>query len=80
MRHRERGFTLIEVLIALALVSVVVGLAWIVLDSVRKVASEISRPIEDPMAPIWKQLEGEMDALLPAPVGVDTPALRFSAE
>ncbi|MEX2607138.1 MAG: prepilin-type N-terminal cleavage/methylation domain-containing protein [Kiritimatiellia bacterium] len=84
MRHparvRDHGFSLIEVLIALALVSVVVGLAWIILDSVSKVASEISKPIMDPMDPAWAQLEREMDALLPAPVGVDTPALRFSEE
>lgn len=79
-RIRRRGFTLIEVLIALALVSVVVGLAWIVLDSVRKVAAEISLPIEDPMHPVWMQLERELDALLPKPAGVDTPALRFSEE
>lgn len=74
------GFTLIEVLIALALASVVVGLAWIVLDSVRKVASEISRPIGDPMNSVWTQLERELDALLPNPEGVDTPPLRVSEE
>jgi prepilin-type N-terminal cleavage/methylation domain-containing protein len=78
VRIRHQGFTLVEILIGLALVGVVVGLAWIVLDSVRKVATEISQPIADPMYPVWQQLEHELDSLLPRPVEAEIPALRFS--
>lgn len=77
---RRRAFTLIEVLIALALTSVVMGLAWIVLDSTRKVTLEIDKPIEDTTDIFWQQIQWELDRLLSSPVNTKTPPLRFSPE
>lgn len=75
-----RAFTLIEVLIALALTSVVMGLAWVVMDSTRKVSLEIEQPVDDPVDTFWQQLQWELDRLLPSPVNTKRPALRFTPE
>lgn len=74
----RRGFSLIEVLVAVSLVTVVISLAWILLESVRQVADEIEMPIENSADPFWSQLQKEIDQLLPDPVQHDMPALRFS--
>ncbi|MGA0332672.1 MAG: prepilin-type N-terminal cleavage/methylation domain-containing protein [Kiritimatiellia bacterium] len=79
-RPGRSAFTLVELLISLLLVSVVMGLAWIVLDSTRKVAEEINLPPESPLTQVWTQLEEEFDRLLPQPRDTEIPGLRFSAE
>ncbi|MDF3129412.1 prepilin-type N-terminal cleavage/methylation domain-containing protein [Kiritimatiellaeota bacterium B1221] len=78
LNTRSRGFSLIELLIALSLVSVVMALAWIILDSTRQVADEIQTPIEPPLQPLWNQLEFEFDHHLPQPTNTKFPSLRFS--
>ncbi len=79
-KPRSSGFSLIELLIALSLVSVVMALAWIILDSTRQVADEIQAPIGSPLAPLWNQLEFEFNHHLPQPKNTKFPALRFSEE
>ena len=76
----RRAFTLVELLIALALTAVVMGLAWIVMDSTRKVSLEIEQPVDRPVDAFWQQLQWEFDRLLPSPVNTKRPPLRFSPE
>lgn len=78
LSRSRKGFTLIELLLALALTSVVTALAWIVLDSTRNVSEEISAPVENPLEPLWAELQFEYDRLLPKPVKAEIPALRFA--
>ncbi|WFB36226.1 prepilin-type N-terminal cleavage/methylation domain-containing protein [Kiritimatiellota bacterium B12222] len=76
----RRGFSLIEVLVAISLASIVMALAWIVLDSTQKVSIEIDRPIGHPWQPLASQLQFEFDRLLPEPVELEDPPLRFNPE
>lgn len=77
---QRQGFTLVEVLMAVALSAVVMGLAWVLMDSTRKVAREIEQPVEDPFAPLWQELQTAADRLLSHPVSPKDPPLRFSEE
>jgi prepilin-type N-terminal cleavage/methylation domain-containing protein len=75
---KTKGFSLIELLIAVSLVAGVMSIAFMILDSARRVAEEISGPSGSPVEPFWTQLQSEIDRILPSPVQLDTPPLRFS--
>jgi|GEM_PF-1969907 len=77
---KQKGFSLIELLIAVSLLAVVMSLAFMVLDSARRVAEEISGPSGSPAEPFWTQLQSEFDHILVTPVQMDRPPLRFSED
>lgn len=77
---KQKGFSLIELLIAVSLLAVVMSLAFMVLDSARRVAEEISGPSGSPAEPFWTQLQKEFDHILVSPVQMDRPPLRFSED
>jgi len=77
-RNTQSAFTLVELLIALTLVSVVMALAWMVLDSTRKVTEEIGAPVTNPVEQVWSGIQYELDRLLPDPQPSDIPGLQFT--
>lgn len=80
LRRRRGGFSLVELLVALALVSVVTTLAWMILDSTRRVGEEIAREAESPAAELWERLDREFNHLLAGPSGLkQEPTLAFAS-
>lgn len=65
---------------ALALSSVVIGLTWVLLDSSRQVADEISQPLLHPLTGLAGQLQNELDGLLPRPVDTKAKPISFSED
>lgn len=77
---RTKGFSLVEVLVALSLVAVLGTTALLLLESARRVSREVATESEDPLAPLLPPLRGELDHLLPAPPLKTLPAFTLEEE
>jgi general secretion pathway protein J len=65
-RHRRRGFTLVELLVALALLAIAFGLAWRGLDGIlrQRERLQVEQQQAERLARFMAQLQADIDALI----------------
>jgi len=73
----HKGFTLIEVLVALVLAGVVTGISWLLLAGVSRTADEIQRPVISPVSEAVDVLRRDTDHLPRDSGAEDTPPLQL---
>jgi prepilin-type N-terminal cleavage/methylation domain-containing protein len=79
-RQTKSGFSLVEVLVALALAGVVTALAVLILHTTRQVTSELQTPLTSPTDALRLQLQEDLDHLLPGEILPNEPPLMLREE
>ena len=75
--NRQTGFSLVEVLVALSLVAILGTTALLLLESTRRVSTQIVFEPPDPLGDIVHTMRRELDHLIPQPVPEELPGLTL---